>query len=143
MIKKLNDKDICKILFIFSFIFLTILGFILTYNFDFTNHLDLLFESDTGRVIRDMTDMYGNHYRLKVHPLFVILTEPIFFILRGFTINNMIALIIMSSLTTSLTIVFIYKILSLYSDNIKTKIIITLCYLFSFSNIVFTFQKFV
>ena len=137
-LNKLNDKNICKILFIFSFIFLTILGFILTYNFDFTNHLDLLFESDTGRVIRDMTDMYGNHYRLKVHPLFVILTEPIFFILRGFTINNMIALIIMSSLTTSLTIVFIYKILSLYSDNIKIKIIITLCYLFSFSNIIYT-----
>ena len=141
MLKKLNDlndKDICKIIFIFSFIFLTILGFILSYNYDFSKNYDLLFQADSARVIGDMTDLYFNHFRLKVHPLFVIFTEPIFFILKGFTMNNMIALIIMSSLVSSLTILFIYKILSLYSDNIKFKLLLTLCYLFSFSNIIFT-----
>ena len=136
--KKLSNKDICKILFIFSMIYFVILGFILSYNFDFSTNLDLLFESDTGRVINDISNIFASHHRLKVHPLFVILTEPIFFIFKGLTINNMIALIIMSSLVSSLTVVFIYKLLSLYSDNNKLKTLIVLCYLFSFSNIIYT-----
>ena len=92
---------------------LVILGIMLSYNFDVTSKYDLLFEADSPRVIGDMTNIYASHYRLKVHPLFVILTEPVFFILRGISINNIITLIILSSIISSLTIVFIYKILSL------------------------------
>lgn len=34
------------------------------------------FQADATRVFGDMTDRLGNHYRTKVHPLFVLLTHP-------------------------------------------------------------------
>ena len=134
----LKKTNICKILFIFALIYFAILGLLLSYNFDFSHTFNLLFQADTGRVIQDMTNIFANHYRLKVHPLFVILTEPIFFLIKGFTLNKMIALVLMSSVASAFTVVFIYKILSLYSEDTKFKLIITLCYLFSFSNIIYT-----
>lgn len=43
------------------------------------------FEADSGRVFGDMTDRLGNHYRTKVHPLFVLLTHPPVMLLRVLT----------------------------------------------------------
>ncbi|MBR3582121.1 MAG: hypothetical protein IKO01_01590 [Kiritimatiellae bacterium] len=37
---------------------------------------DILFELDTPRVIGDMTRPQANHYRTKVHPLYVLLVNP-------------------------------------------------------------------
>jgi hypothetical protein len=39
-------------------------------------HDDALFQSDTSRAARDMTEPGADHYRTKVHPLFVILFNP-------------------------------------------------------------------
>ena len=38
---------------------------------------DQWFSSDTTRVLNDMFVWAGNHYRTKVHPLFVVLTMPL------------------------------------------------------------------
>lgn len=38
---------------------------------------DLLFDADVPRVINDIANFGGNHYRTLVHPLFVLLVNPI------------------------------------------------------------------
>jgi hypothetical protein len=43
------------------------------------------FQADPVRVLGDMTDRFGNHYRIKVHPLFVLLTHPLVTVLRALT----------------------------------------------------------
>ena len=51
-----------------------------------TAYLDgIWFQADAGRVFGDMTDRFGNHYRIKVHPLFTLLTHPPITLLRVLT----------------------------------------------------------
>ena len=137
-LKKISESKMQKYLFITSLTVCLILGIALSYNFDFTKNYNLLFESDTTRVISDMTNFKFFHYRAHVHPLFVILTEPIYYLVKAIFINKMLSLVVISSIATSLTVLFIYKILSLYGHNKFLKILTCLCYLFTFSNIIFT-----
>ena len=136
--KKINEKNIEKHLFIFSLIITSFLGLVLFYNFDFNKNLNLLFDSDSARVIGDASSYLFKHYRSSVHPLFVLIVQPLCYLLNGLTIDRIISLIILSSLTTSTTVLFIYKILDMIKYNPKQNIIISLIYLFSFGNIVFT-----
>ena len=140
ILNKINqdDKKIIKILFLFSLFFYLLIGILITYNFDFSENFNLLFESDTARVIGDITEFNYNHYRLSVHPLFVLLVNPIYNIVKGFAINKMLSLVIISSIVSSLSVIFIYKISSLYNKTKAINILTSLCYLFSFSNYIFT-----
>jgi len=107
-LKNLTSKDLEKIIFIFSMLFFVTIGTLLTYNFDFTNNYNLLFDSDTSRVIKDAIDFSANHDRLSVHPLFILFVEPTIFILRGLVHNNMLALVILSAIVSSLSVTFIF-----------------------------------
>ena len=133
---KLNKPD--RLLFIISFFYLLVLGITLSYNLDFKNNYDLLFNSDTARVIIDATIVDANHYRIDVHPLFLILIQPLVVFLSGITANKMLSIIIISAFTSSLSVLFIYKILNLIKKDDKTNIIISILYLLSFSNIIYT-----
>jgi len=135
---KLDNKKIEKILFIVSLILCLFLGVILSYNYDFTNSYNLLFDSDTGRVIRDATEIIADHSRLNVHPLYTLLVQPIVLLLSGLTLNKMISLIIVSSLVSSFTVLYLYKIFSLYTKNNYIKLFLSLSYLFTTSNLIFT-----
>ena len=136
--KKNNSKRTEKYLFLGSLFFSLLIGLLLSYNFDFTNNYNFLFESDTARVIGDASNILYDHHRLLVHPLFTLLVQPLCLLLTGFTQNSIISLIIMSSLVTSTTTLFIYKILNEIKKDDKQNILISLIYLFSFSNIVYT-----
>ena len=136
--KKINEKNIEKYLFIFSLIITSFLGLILFYNFEFNKNLNLLFDSDSARVIGDASSYFFKHYRSSVHPLFLLIVQPLCYLLNGITMDRMISLVILSSLATSTTVLFIYKILNMIKYNPKQNIIISLIYLFSFGNIVFT-----
>ncbi len=138
MSSKLNNKKIEKYLFIVSMIITSLLGLILTYNFEFNNNLNLLFDSDTARVIGDASSYFYKHYRSIVHPLYILIIQPLCFILNGITMNRMISLVFISSLSTSITVLYIYKILNTIKNNPKQNLIIALIYLFSFGNIIFT-----
>lgn len=135
---KIDNKKLERIIFVVSIIICLFLGVVLSYNYDFTNSYNLLFDSDTGRVIRDATIIVADHSRLNVHPLYTLLIQPIVLLLSGITLNKMISLVILSSLVTSFTVLFIYKILSLYTKNNNIKALISLSYLLTTSNIIFT-----
>ena len=138
MRNKINNKKIEKYLFIFSLMITSILGLIVTYNYEFNNNLNLLFDSDTARVIGDASSYFYKHYRSIVHPLYILIIQPLCYILNGITLDRIISLVIISSLATSVTVLYIYKILNTINNNPKQNIIISLIYLFSFGNIIFT-----
>lgn len=135
--KKKKKINVELIIFLISFIYLLILGISLTYNFDFKNNYNLLFDADTARVIGDMTNPLADHNRLDVHPLFVLFTQPLCLLLTGITQNKILSIIIMSALTSSISTLFIYKILKQISNNDKINILVTIIYLLSFSNIIY------
>lgn len=136
--RKYDDKAIIKYIFIFTFFISIVMGIIITYNYNFKASFNLLFDSDTGRVIGDASEIIANHSRLNVHPLYTLIIQPIVLLLSGITHNKILSIIIISALTSSLSVVYIYKILSLFNHNKIIKIIVSLCYYFAFSNLVFT-----
>ena len=125
-------------LFIVSMFFLTLLGIFLSYNYNLYENYNLLFDSDTGRVILDATLMNAEHYRVDIHPLFIIMIQPLVFIIKGIVVNRIMAIIILSSIVSSLTVVYLYKIFKIEKLSEKTSILLSLIYLFTFSNIIFT-----
>ena len=80
-------------LFIGSMFFLVLLGFLLNYNYLLNENYNLLFDFDTGRIFLDATVVNAEHYRLDVHPLFVIIIQPL--------VDSHYILIITSILTNS------------------------------------------
>lgn len=137
-IRKKKDNKIALLIGILAFIIYFIYGFVLTIGFDFSNCYDLIFDSDTARVIQDITDPLKNHYRINVHPLFVLLMQPIYFILKAIFLSKPCTLVMLSSLVSSISVYFIYKFLSIYNTNTVKKVLITIIFILSFSNIIFT-----
>lgn len=131
-----NRKEI--ILFSISFLYLVILGILLTYNYNFYDNFNLLFGSDSSRVISDLTSIGANHYRAGVHPLFIILIQPIAFFLNGVFINKALSIVVLSAFISSITVVFLYKSIKLINKNEFISFLLALIYLFSFSNLIFT-----
>ncbi len=138
MKKLLKNKKPEVLLFIFSLVFLLIIGIILSYNFKMGDNYNLLFDSDTGRVVDDAISLNANHYRSSVHPLFVLFVQPVVFFISSIILSKNLSLIILSALVSSTSIYFLYKILDIIKPNKKQNIIICLIYLFSLSNIIFT-----
>ena len=138
IIRKKRNSKVAFGLFIFFLTFYLIIGVFLSYNYDFKNNYDLLFDSDTARVIGDFSNILGDHYRIRVHPLYVIFIEPIILFFNGITNDSMLSLIIFSSLISSLSVVVLYLIGSIFSDNKLFKILICSLFGFSFTYFVFT-----
>ena len=135
---KKKNNNIEKYLFIFSLFITLLIGVSLLYNFDFKNNYNLLFDSDTKRIIGDASSYYFSHYRSIVHPLFILIVQPLCIILNGLTQDRILSLIILSSFATSTTVILIYKILSKIKYSPKENVLISLIYLFSFGNVIFT-----
>ena len=141
MLKKIKKEYQSKpeiIIFLFLFIFLMILGILLSYNYQMKDNYNLLFDSDTARVIMDATEIAADHYRVNVHPLFVLFIQPLCFIINGIFLNKMLSIIFLSSLASSLSVLFLYKIAMKSGNNRLISFLIALLYLFSFSNMIFT-----
>ena len=138
MKKWIQKQRIETILFLVSLFILLILGVTLSYNYQLKDNYNLLFDSDTARVVKDAIELNADHYRSSVHPLFVLLVQPAVSILAGFVWNKNLALILLSALVSSLSIYYLYKILDYIKPNKKINSIICLVYLFSFSNMIFT-----
>lgn len=134
--RKLTIKGEKKQIFILFFVFYIFLGLCISYTINFDTNL--FFGADNARVFFDLTDIQYNHYRMKVHPLFLIFTEPIVLILNGFVNNKGLSVIILESFIGACSIVFLFC--TLKELEIEDKLIkaITLLYGFSFSMMMFS-----
>ena len=96
-LNKYSSKTILKYLFLFSFLFSLVITLIISYNLDFSKNYNLLFDSDSSRVINDAINPLAQHLRIYLHPLYILLLQPFIFLLSGFTVDRLLALIILPS----------------------------------------------
>ena len=69
--------------------------------------LNALFGADVPRVIGDLTSPNANHYRTAVHPLFVLLFNPLGSTLAGL-LGNVTASIVLTSLAGAVSVVLFF-----------------------------------
>ncbi|MGL5000058.1 MAG: hypothetical protein ACRC5T_13950 [Cetobacterium sp.] len=124
--------------YILLFIFITALYFSIGYYYqDFMLKYNLFFGADTPRVIDDMTIYDANHHRTRVHPLFVILTNPIGLFLNLFIKNKIITAVLLNSIFGGFSVILLYKYLEEFSINNYYKFFLIIIYSFSMSTLIY------
>lgn len=73
------------------------------------NYMDVLFDADVERVIYDLTAPRANHGDTAVHPLFVLLFNPIGAVLAKALGSNVTAAVCLTSFTGALCVVLAYE----------------------------------
>lgn len=135
MIKKYK-KEI--IIFLIGFIIYFILGLLLSHYLNTANFWNVLFDLDTPRVLSDLSLRDFNHYRIAVHPLFIIIFQPIVLLLNFIINDSVISIILIQSLLSSVTLVLLYLSVNKICKNNKLSIIMTILFGLSFSQVVYT-----
>jgi hypothetical protein len=100
-------------------------------------HDDTLFQADTARALGDLTDPGADHYRTKVHPLFVLFFNPIGSALRHAAGSPLIAGLILVSLAGALAVVVAHGLFTRIGLDGLTSVAFALLAGFSTSHLVF------
>lgn len=95
------------------------------------------FGCDSPRILEDWSTFQGGHYRIKVHPLYVILTYPIFRLFEGLGCDKLLTATIFISFCITFSEILLYKILNKLNKNTSKfyPIFFTLFYCICFSTI--------
>lgn len=134
-LKVFDDKS-NKFFFFFLF-FYFILGCIISYQD--TVESNIYFGADNYRAFGDLTQVFWwNHYRIKVHPLFLLFTQPITFLINGIVQNTRLSVIILQSLCGSFFVKTFFKMLLDLHLNATVIKYFSFILGFSFSFIIFT-----
>lgn len=130
-------KNFNIIIYICSFIFFFLISMIFGYSLSSVYNLKLFYEVDSVRVLNDLSVIICNHYRTLVHPLFVILFQPVILILRIFFRDSLFTSLILQSLLSAGSVL----VMKLIFDKLKVrkihKILLLLIFAFSNSQIIF------
>jgi len=124
-------------IFSISFVLFFFLGIIFTYLYSTIDNINLFFEADSIRVLNDLTIIMTDHYRTIVHPLFVILFQPVILLLRPIFSNPLLISLVLQSLLSAGSILLMKLILDEFKLDKKIKILLLLIFMFSFSQLVF------
>lgn len=138
-VKKFLDKHFTLILFFFfTFLYITA-GLWLSYNntFIITDN-NTFFGSDTARVFRDLTEPVTNHYRISVHPLMLLLLQPLVSLIDSLFHDMNRTVVLLQSLIASANVCLIFSILKLLTQNKNISVIFASLYGLSFSTLIFT-----
>jgi hypothetical protein len=100
------------------------------------NQNDLLFEMDVARNIRYMTTTDTNFYRTSVHPLFVILVNPIGSLLTRIGFSPSTSSILINSFFAAICIGVSYILFELISKNRWGSLILSIIFGFSSSQLI-------
>ena len=102
-------RDVSNRYFLVFLFFYFILGSLISYQNNVGGNI--YFGADNARAYGDLTGILYNHYRIKVHPLFLLFTQPITLLMNGISQNPKLAVIIVQSLCAALFIKTFYQIL--------------------------------
>lgn len=138
-VKKFLDKHFTLILFFFfTFLYITA-GLWLSYNNTFiVTDNNTFFGSDTARVFRDLTEPVTNHYRISVHPLMLLLLQPLVLLIDSLFHDMSRTVVLLQSLIASANVCLIFSILKLLTQNRNISVIFASLYGLSFSTLIFT-----
>lgn len=130
-------KNISNRYFLLFFFLYFTLGCYISYQNVVTSNI--YFGADNYRAFGDLTELiFGNHYRIKVHPLFLLFTQPITTLIKGICLNPKLAVVIIESLCGAFFVKTFY--LSLEFMNLNSFIVkrFSLILGFSFSFLLFS-----
>lgn len=124
-------------LFMFTFTFFLCLGMILSRHH--TPMGNIFFGADNARAYNDLIHIKDvSHYRIKVHPLMLMLLQPVTLFINGLVQHAPTTIILAGSLAGALNAIGIYDIISRYLKNSFTCLGIVGIYVCSFSTMIFT-----
>ena len=133
----MNHKTL-NIFLIFLFLYITV-GFWLCYNNTFIlDDNNIFFGSDCARVFKDLTERVANHYRIAVHPLMLILLQPVVSLIDSFFKDPHRTVIVFQSIIASANVCLVFSILKSLTKNKSTSLIFASLYGISFSTLIFT-----
>lgn len=89
-------------------------------------HYDILFELDTPRVVTDMAQFSGDHHRTVVHPIYVILVNPLGAILNLISGSPNTAAAIVNSILGALGVTMGCYFFWLYSKNLLNALLLSI-----------------
>ena len=145
MIEKLKEYKKWNIYLLLFFVFLFVyifLGLCLTYGHESikASTWDIIYNADTPRIVADLGYIIdpGKHYRIAVHPLMLVLLQPLTSLINAFVGNIIYSIVIFQSIISACNVCLIYKIINNITDNNKASILWALIYGFSFSTFIFT-----
>lgn len=98
---------------------------------------DFYFNADTPRVYGDLTNIYANHYRVKVHPLFLILLQPFVLLAKRIVGDAATAVVIVEAFVGTVLVISVKKILEKCCGDMRAVCLLTLIFMASFSNMIF------
>lgn len=130
-------KNISNRYFLLFFFLYFTLGCYISYQNVVTSNI--YFGADNYRAFGDLTELiFWNHYRIKVHPLFLLFTQPITLLIKGIFLNPKLAVVIIESLCGAFFVKTFY--LSLEFMNLNSFIVkrFSLILGFSFSFLIFS-----
>ena len=130
-----KDRIIAGLIFLLFFGIYFGLSRQLVQNTSIAKYDDILFEIDTARAIIDMTIFSGYHYRTEVHPIYVLMINPIGEVLgRIIPTNEMTSIVINVFFGTAGT-TLAYLVLRLADAKISTAVLFALIFGFSTSQL--------
>lgn len=131
-----NSKNKLFYIFILFFSIFFLLGMYFVTNITFEENM--LLGADNHRALGDFTKFNYYHYRVSVHPIYVLLIQPLTSILTGFTQNPNVSLLLLESLLGALNIVLLSNIMEMTSISPSINTLLTILYGFSFSMLIFS-----
>lgn len=130
----LSKRHIC--LFCIVFLLYIFCGFCISYQTTFDT--DIFFGADNSRAFRDLTNITNNHYRIKVHPLFLLLAQPLVMLIDGVVNRPAMSVFLLEAFCGALSVCLFDAILGHKKINRRYRNIFTCIYAFSFSNMIFS-----
>ena len=133
-----KQKKTAYIIGISFFLIYLFVSTMITYKYSLYNVYNYFFDADTARVVRDMVDVMGNHYRTAVHPLFVIIFLPLTRVINLFFADRFLAITFIMSIIGAINTCLLYSIFCKIKAKEKLSVLLCLIYGFSFSSILFS-----
>ena len=141
MNKILNFINKNSLIFLFSIFFILYLTFGLYITFlnnVITEQWNWLFEADCPRIYYDLTQLNADHYRTKVHPLQLILLQPIVQLISTFTYSLRASVLIFQALSGAFIVCLIKEILQNFTKNNAVSFLFAGIYGLSLSTLFFS-----
>lgn len=118
-----------------AFMIYIFLGICISYKMIDTN---IFFGADNVRVFEDLTCIKGDHYRTKVHPLFLLLAETVTLFFNGIVNYPEMSVILLEAFCGAMSVSLFYSILKRMNTDYLIRSLFTFIYGFSFSILIFS-----
>lgn len=123
-------------IFLTFFAFYMFLGMCISFRVIYPQNI--FFEADNYRVFLDLTDIANNHYRITVHPLFLVLLEAPTIALIGIVQKANLAVIIMEAIAGALSVTLMERIAYELHVEKRFRYVLTIIYSMSFCMLLFS-----